>query len=62
MDVNDVATVNRINEDNAHLHKENVIKLIKYNPHDLTKKVSVNTNDGDKVIIVDCLQYKNSHS
>ena len=59
--MNDVATVNRINEDNAHAHKENVAKILRSNPHDLDRKVTVNTTDGDKVIQIDCLQEKNKN-
>lgn len=34
LDVNDLASVNRINEDNAILHQQSVKKLNAQNPHD----------------------------
>jgi hypothetical protein len=60
--VNDLATVNRINEDNAHLHQENIRKLHKHNPHNLLTKTLVQTADGDKTISIDHMQMKNSNN
>lgn len=34
LDVNDLATVNRINEDNTQLHLKSVQKMHRFNPHD----------------------------
>lgn len=56
LDVNDMATVNRINEDNSHLHISNIQKLAKYNPHDCIKKLKNTMNpdsQGDKFMNVD---------
>jgi len=41
-----MATVNRINEDNAHLHIANIQKLVRWSPHDCIKKVK-NTSNSD---------------
>jgi hypothetical protein len=46
LDVNDLATVNRINEDNASLHISNVQKLAKFNPHNKIVKAKVSTGSG----------------
>ena len=35
LDVGDLASVNRINEDNALLHQQAIKKLSGYNPHDM---------------------------
>jgi len=60
LDVNDLATVNRINEDNAHLHQETLRKLQKHNPHNFMVKSQVSTSDGDKKVTVDQSEIKNS--
>ena len=53
LDVADVATVNRINEENTQLHLRNIKQLAKYNPHDQISKVAFMTSDGDKHINID---------
>jgi hypothetical protein len=55
LDVNDLATVNRVNEDNSHRHRETVGKLMRRNPHDQATKIVVPTSDGDKQLIVDMM-------
>jgi hypothetical protein len=48
LDVNDLASVNRINEDNAIVHQQTVKKLNVRNPHDNIKVKIVSTQGGDK--------------
>lgn len=57
LDVNDLATVSRINEDNSHLHLANLQKLWRNNPHDkIVKKVMSSTTDtGNKFVNIDTL-------
>ena len=62
LDVNDLATVNRINEDNAHLHQESLRKLLKHNPHNLLLQTQVSTIEGDKKVAVDHMQVRNSNN
>ena len=58
LDVNDLASVNRINEDNAILHQQSVKKLNAYNPHDQIKVKLVTTQDGDKRLNVNLTELK----
>ena len=60
LDVNDLATINRISEDSAHQHKETITKLQQGNPHDRARKVMHTTSDGEKAILIDPLNLVNS--
>lgn len=62
MDINDLVNINRINEDNSHLHRDTITKLIKNDPHNHTVQINVQTNDGEKKIEVDTLPFINSDS
>ena len=59
-DVNDLTTINSLNEIEATRHREIVTKLVRKNPHESTKKISVHTQDGEKLIQVDRIQFTNS--
>jgi len=59
LDVNDLATVNRINEDNALLHQQNSRRLLKHNPHFVEKAKILTTGDGEKKIQIDYMPLKN---
>ena len=52
IDVNDIATINRINEDNIQLHLKTVAKTMQHNPNSVIVKRNVATADGDKLIDV----------
>ena len=58
LDVNDLASVNRINEDNAILHQQSVKKLNIYNPHDQIKVKTVTTQDGDRKLNINLTDLK----
>lgn len=61
--MNDLATVNRINEDNAHLHISNISKLAKHNPHEMMSKRIVTSSlqdNGDKYMNIDTMPIKSS--
>ena len=49
LDVNDLASVNRINEDNALLHQQAIKRLLAHNPHDMVIHRTQNSaNDGER--------------
>ena len=60
--MNDLATVNRINEDNALLHQQNCKKLSKHNPHNCEVTKVIQTSDGEKRILVDTTASKHRQS
>ena len=61
LDVTDLASVNRINEDNALLHQEAVKRLFAYNAHDMVlQKTASSSNDGDRKFAVNLQEYANS--
>ena len=62
LDVNDVASVSRIIEDNAILHNQTVKKLAASNPHNMIKTKTQNTQDGDKNLTLDLSEMKNSNN
>ncbi len=59
LDVNDLATVNRINEDNALLHQQNSKRVLKRNPHFQERAKVITTNDGEKKIQIDYMPLQN---
>ena len=58
LDVHDLASINRINEDNAILHQQAVKKLYVYNPHDQIKQKVVTTQDGDRKLYINLTSVK----
>lgn len=58
LDLNDLASVNRINEDNATLHQQSVKKLDSHNPHDQIKVKVLTTQDGHKQLSVNLTEMK----
>jgi hypothetical protein len=56
-----LATVNRINEDNALLHQQNSKRLLKENPHYCEKAKIVGSGDGEKKIKIDYISLKNKN-
>ena len=52
LDVNDLASVNRVNEDNAIMHQQAVKNLLAHNPHEMFKTKTVTTQDGQKKLNV----------
>ena len=58
LDVHDLASINRINEDNAILHQQAVKKLYAHNPHDQIKQKIINTQDGDRKLNINLTQMK----
>lgn len=60
LDVCDLASVNRVLEDTAHLHQENVRKLVQRNPNNIMTTRVIPTTDGDKSVTMDKLQMMNS--
>ena len=62
LDVNDLASVNRINEDNALLHQQAIKKLQGGpNPHDMVYSRTQNSsNDGERKLAINLQQYVNS--
>jgi hypothetical protein len=60
LDVNDLTTVLRIIEDNAHLHLRTVNKLRENNPHDNIRLVKVQTADGTMDLPIDISSVRNS--
>jgi hypothetical protein len=53
LDINDLASANRINEDNAALHQTNVHKLKTNNPNNQVIVKSISTTDGEKLVNID---------
>lgn len=53
LDVNDLASVNRINEDNSALHLKNVKKLRMHDPNNLITSKLISTSDGEKLVRID---------
>jgi len=51
--------VNRINEDNAALHQQNIKKMLKDNPHNQVKELKISNQDGDKYVNIDYIGHKN---
>lgn len=56
----DLASVQRIIDDTAHLHRETLLSFQKTNPHCQVKHVTVTTNDGEKPICIDLTPKANS--
>ena len=52
LDSSDLASVNRINEDNALLHQQTIKKLQALNPHNMVIQRTLNSNDGEKKFAV----------
>ena len=48
LDASDLASVNKINEDNALLHQQAAKKLLAHNPHNLVLQKTQNSNEGEK--------------
>ena len=62
LDLNDLASINRINEDNATLHLQAVKRLAAYNPHDQIKVKVLTTQDGHKQLNVNLQEMKSMSS
>jgi len=60
LDANDLASVNRINEDNALLHQQAIRKLAANNPHDMVVLKTHQSNDGEKKLAINISQYVSS--
>ncbi len=58
LDASDLASVNRINEDNALLHQQAIKKLAAHNPHHMVVgKTQSSANDGDKKLACNLTEY-----
>lgn len=62
LDVNDLATINRINEDNTQLHLKNLSKMQVHNPHNQITVKNIETSDGNKQINIDKMPWKDAKS
>ena len=61
LDVNDLASVNRINEDNALLHQQAVKKLQGHNPHNMVvQKTQSQGNDGELKLALNLQEHLSS--
>lgn len=61
LDVSDLASVNRINEDNALLHQQAVRKLLTQNAHDMIiQKTQNSANEGEKKFAINLQDHMNS--
>lgn len=61
LDVSDLASVNRINEDNALLHQQAIQKIQMCNPHEMVLQKTMNSaNDGERKFAYNLQEYKNS--
>lgn len=58
LDVHDMATINRINEDNSALHQKSINKLLKSDPNSQIVRTTLHTQDGEKVFEVDKSQFQ----
>lgn len=58
LDVNDIATVCKIIEDNASLHEKNIMSLSECNPNDQLLFKTMSTTDGGKKITIDKMPIK----
>ena len=61
LDVSDLASVNRINEDNALLHQQMIQKLVNNNAHNMIiHKTQSSANDGERKIAINLQEFTNS--
>jgi hypothetical protein len=62
LDVNDLASVNRINEDNAALHQKNIKKLKSLDLNNQIIVKAISTTDGEKLVNIDKMPIKMSQN
>jgi hypothetical protein len=62
LDVNDIASVCRIIEDNASLHEKNIMSLRECDPNDQLIYKTISTTDGEKKITIDKMPIKMSQN
>jgi len=62
LDVNDIASVCRIIEDNASLHEKSIMSLRECDPNDQLIYKTISTTDGEKKITIDKMPIKMSQN
>ena len=61
--MNDLASVNQINEDSATEHRKNIERINDpFNPHNQFKSKHVGTQDGEQTIYINQMQVKNAYN
>ena len=61
LDINDLASINKINEESALLHHNTIKRIHLSNPHNMILQKSETTQDGVRNIAIDLRDYRNSN-